>query len=313
VIPAFTKTITASAPPGAFDGTANPADMMKTMSGIMILAGGILGAIALTFLVTGLGSIFLKRWSRPFALFLSASWLYVGCLNLIWTLLTSVGMRQMGGEEFAKAGAGGPPPDAMFGIVIAITLTFTFIFGILLPGVVLWLNWHRDVVATLEFCDPKPRWTDPCPVPVLGISLAAVTFALGCLFVLAFPWFPVFGQMLQGQVARVAALIFAIILLGVAWGIYRQSIIAWAITLVLTVALGVSAVMSGQNTEFYRVMYESMGMPEELIEQSLKSLEIYMNPTTLWVGMLTGFVPIIAYLVWSLRFFTRKSDSVPAL
>lgn len=306
------SNVTATAPPGTFDGTTSPEESLKMMSGVMTMAGLFFGFLACLFLVTGVGSIFLKRWSRPFALFLSVAWLYAGCFYMVSFLMSSSGMRQAMDEGMASAGAPGPAPGAMFGIIIAVMLTINFIFGICLPALVLWLNWHGDVKVTLDFCDPKPRWTDRCPLPLLGICFGTAFIATLSLAVLFFPWFAFFGLLLEGHTARIAAVVFSAILMGLAWGIYRRSLIAWSGILIIILSIGISAIFTGMNTDHYRSMYESMGFNEEMIEQSMKNLELYMSPANVWVGTLSFVLPVIAYLIWSLRFFPAKADAPPA-
>lgn len=319
-IPMMTGALSATPPPGAPAGS-DPAELMKQMAGIMIAAGSLFGLVALLFLTAGFGSMFLKRWARPLALFLSVVWIYVGTLYLLWILLSATGMRRLMAEEFAKAGAtagsgpGAAPvaaPEAIFGVMILVGMTFAFVFGVLLPALVLWLNWHPDVKVTLEFCDPKPRWTDRCPAPVLGISLAAAGMALSCLSLFAIPAFPLFGFMLGTGASRAAAGVLCLVLLAVAWGAYRRLFIAWLACLLLTLALGASAILSAQDAGIYRDIYASMGMPEEMIQQSLKSIEIYMSPANVWIGSLAAVLPVLAYLFWVFRYF-RPGGTRPPL
>jgi hypothetical protein len=294
----------ASGGPAAVSTTfsVNPMGDLEGMTGATNLAGGMMALIALWFLIAGIGSIFLKRWSRPMALYLGVVWLYMGIFYLVFTLATLGTTKRMMAEQMASAGATGPPPDAFFGIFAVVSIVFLFVCGILLPGLILWLNWHRDVKTTLEFCDPKPRWTDRCPAPVLGISFGSVTMALGMTGVMFFPVLPLFGKTLEGAPAQivVGAIFLALIL--AAWGVYRRQLFAWGACVVIITLLVVSALMSDPKAHYLQI-YERMGMSEEMIEQSMKSIDAFANPAVFWVGALGFFLPVLGYLIWALRFF----------
>lgn len=283
----------------------NPMSDMKGMLGATTLAGGMLALVALWFLIAGAGSIFLKRWSRPMALYLAAVWLYGGIFYLVFTLATMGDTRRMMNQQMAEAGAAGAPPDAVFGVILIFSIVFLFVCGILLPGLILWLNWHPDVKTTLEYCDPKPRWTDRCPAPVLGISFGALTLALGMTGALFFPVFPVFGKTLEGPPAQLAVGVVFLALMLTAWGVYRRHLAAWGACVVIIVLIVVSALMADPKTHYLKI-YERMGMPEAMIEQSMKSIDVFANSTTILIGTLGFFLPVMGYLIWSLRFFISR-------
>lgn len=283
----------------------------------MLLAGLFIGIAAAAFLITGAGGIFLKRWSRPFAFFLSGTWLYLGLFYLVYMLAFAgqikVEMQNQMNEAVAAAPGGAaaaPPPvgaDSFFGIFIVFTVTLIFIFGLALPAFILWLNWHRDVRVTLEFCDTKERWTDRCPIPVLNLVLGAIFCALSLLPAIVQAIFPFFGQFVLGPPAQIAYLAVAVILCAVAFGLYHQKFWAW-LALVLLFAVGaVSGIMTSFQAD-YRQIYENMGMPEEMIDQSIRSVEImWKTPQAIVISALFA-LPVIGYLIWSLRFFRPSPE-----
>ncbi|MCB1077807.1 MAG: hypothetical protein KDM64_08270 [Verrucomicrobiae bacterium] len=308
----FPPTITASVAPSGSTPPAtpppaapNPLENLDFFTGMMTLAGVLFGVVALVFLVVGAGSMFLKRWSRPFALVIGTVWLYVGVLYLLMVILSAGGTRRAMAESIADVGAAATGADAMFGVMIAVSIIMTFVFGIMLPSLILWLNWHRDVAVTLEFCDRKPRWTDLVPVPVLGISVIATAFALNFIVFQAFPWFPLFGQLFTGNAARGIGVALSLVLLGLAWGAYRRSVIAWGLLLLLTLAMAATTIITGLSLD-YRSFYEAMGFPEEMIESSVKSAEIYQSPVMIWSGTLAGFLPIVGFLIWARKYFFNR-------
>lgn len=300
-------------------GTVSPADILGEQMQIWIIAAGVIyGALGAVFLVVGAGNIFLKRWSRPLALILTGCWGYMGVSMLAWSMVSYSKMRQFMYAEMDNASGGLPPGmsmDGLMGIMIAVNLALIFIFGIMLPVTVFWLNLSRDAKATVEFCDRKTRWTDRCPVPVLGI--AVVCAAGGLMFIgSAFwmPFMPVFGHILTGQKAVLAMLAISAILLVVAWGAYRRQIVAWALALVTVVGFSISGVVSLFLMDWSE-MYRLMGVPvesDELLEMNRMMEMLYSGNSTI-VGMILAMLPVLAYLVWALRFF-RKDDggAIPA-
>ncbi len=62
------------------------------------------------------------------------------------------------------------PPAAITGMVIGMTIFF-FVFFVLVPAVWMFFYQSRHVKATCEARDPVTRWTDACPLPVLGFCL----------------------------------------------------------------------------------------------------------------------------------------------
>jgi len=317
------SVITVSPGAGVTPSPVPPTTATNDLAGIqdfmvqaMTMAGIVFGVVALLFLFAAFGNMFLKRWSRPLALFLSTVWLYAG-IGYVSSILIMIGpmQRQVMTQIDAAASGGmaapapGPDPGAIIGIMFAILAGFVFVFGILLPGLVLWLNWHKDVRVTLEFCDPKPRWTDSCPVPVLGLVFGAALTAAMMMPTMVFSWtfFPAFGAFLSGPPALIASGVVFLLLLGVAFGAYRRNIFAWALALLLIVAGGISGILTTLKGD-YREFYASMGMAEEMIDQSMVSLEIMQQSPGFLALMIAAFLPVLAYLIWVFRFFRNDSD-----
>lgn len=317
MMPTLMGSAMSTSPPPAGPGMPTPASM-ASLSKFMVLAGVVFGVLSVVLLATGGGSMFLKRWSRPLSLFIAVVWLLTGLNTLVMNLLTSSNMRKMMAEEFEKAAAAGggagspagmPGPEAFFGIMMVITLAMTFIFGVILPAVVLWLNWHRDVKVTLDFCDPKPRWTDRCPAPVLGIALAAAFMALCAPTMVMMPTFPLFGKMVGPPVSHLFIGGAFVVLAAIAWGAYRCHPAAWAGALVVVITFGASWVVSSQDLDLWREVYASMGFDEVMIEQSMKSLETFLSPGVMWTSVVLYLGPTLAFLFWTRRFFGRPAEA----
>src|SRR5260370_37341773 len=88
---------------------------------------------------------------------------------------------------------------------------------------------RKDVKRTCELHDPKPRWTDRCPLPVLGLSLWLFFGALAMLIVpFAFRLvFPLFGILLVGWLGVIVSIVFAAVWLYAAWALYRLDRRGW--------------------------------------------------------------------------------------
>ena len=62
-------------------------------------------------------------------------------------------------------------PAAAIGVIMVITCLMFGFFFIALPAVWIFFYKSRHVKATCEARDPVTRWTDACPLPVLGLCL----------------------------------------------------------------------------------------------------------------------------------------------
>jgi len=299
----------ATAPPSG--GPPGTEVFSESMRHWMVIGGCIYGAVALAFLAVAGGNVFLKRWSRPLALILSGCWAYIGLVTIAWMVIMWPKTQQVMTEQAIAQGGSTPPGaapdmDAVMGIIMVIYVAIFFIFGVMLPGLIFWLNWSRDARITLEVCDRKSRWTDRCPVPVLAIALvlgASGVMMLGSAFWM--PFMPVFGEILTGQSARLVMIGIGAVLLVTAWFACQRQIIAWGLSLVMVVAGSISSVISFADFD-WRQMYEIMGMPE-VAEEMGDMMETIYSGNTMPIAMAVSALPAIAYLAWSLRYFRNES------
>lgn len=315
----FSDAMMAAAPPSPA-GTPAPTDLFGDgMQDLMVGAGVMYGVVALGFLVIGAGNVFLRRWSRPLALILSSAWIYFGLVSMMWMLVSFSAMREMMYEQMAADGAAPPGmgPDAMVGFMIGFNLVFLFIFGVMLPALIFWLNMSQDAKITLEFCDRKPRWTDRCPVPLLGLAVfAAASGVMTIASAFWIPFMPVFGHVLTGQTARIFWLGIAVVLLVIGWGAYRKMLVAWALALVLVIAGTFSGAVSFRRLDWAE-MYDMMGIPipdDQMLEMT-RMMEAMYSGSSMIVAMILAALPVLAYLIWVLRFFKQEPDesaSIPA-
>lgn len=130
------------------------------------------GAGAAALLALGLGAATARRWAPP--LIHGAGWAV-----LLGTLLI---LAQYSGLLFHGAGASGPDVSGGFG-----RLAFVTACGIIFPLLAVAYCDRQRVLETCAAADPKPRWTDPLPVPVLMLFCTALIMAAICAAAAAGP------------------------------------------------------------------------------------------------------------------------------
>lgn len=162
-------------------------ESMKGMMGMTSLVNLIVyGGIGVLMFVVASGCFLFKRWARPFVLTISWGWLYMEAVMIISIVMMMGPMKQFMAEimsaELAAAPPGSAPTptsmDGFFTVFLLIYLVFLFVFLVLVPGLLLKLNWGSVVRRTLEIRDPHPRWTDRQAAPLIGLTIATFTFAV---------------------------------------------------------------------------------------------------------------------------------------
>src|SRR6185312_10267534 len=146
---------------------AAPAGSQAPLSSIMpaVLIYGIL-AVALIWL--GIGSITARRWARALLLIFSWSWLVMGIMTCAIMILI---LPKVIANIKSSAPADHPVPSEVV-TTMAITMAFFFaVIFIAMPAVWTFFYSSRHVKATCDARDPVVRWTDACPLPVLGVSI----------------------------------------------------------------------------------------------------------------------------------------------
>lgn len=130
------------------------------------------GAGAAVLLALGLGAATARRWAPP--LIHGAGWAV-----LLGTLLI---LAQYSGLLFHGANDGGPDVSGGLGRLALVTVC-----GIIFPLLAVAYCDRQRVLETCAAADPKPRWTDPLPVPVLMLFCTALTMGAVCAAAAAGP------------------------------------------------------------------------------------------------------------------------------
>jgi hypothetical protein len=247
----------------------------------------------------GIGSALCRRWARTLLLILAWSWLTAGVTSLG---LLGIILPQM--LERLAPGAAGL-------VVSLVVLGVIALFFVAVPGAMILFYRGRHVQATFEARDPRPRWTDACPLPVLTTAL---WFALGAISVLpavagGSAVVPLFGQLVSGRPATLLLLASAGISLWLAWGFVRLERVALWASLALTVLAGVSATVTFARIDFLEV-YRLMGYPQERID-AIREMGLLGGHAMAWLMALLG-VATCAFLLWLKQYFPAPRSSAAA-
>lgn len=262
----------------------------------------IYGAMAIAFVWLGVGSIMARRWAR--ALLAVISW------SLLLVCICTLGIFALMAPQFKQIMAAAQPPNqpplpdsVQTGMIIGM---FGF-FGLVgVVGPLIWALFYsgRNVKATCEALDPVPRWTDRCPLPVLAISLWLLFGAITLIGMAAvYSAAPFFGLLVSGIIARAYYLCLGLIWLYAAWALYRLDRRGWWVILVAIMASTLSALITFSRHDMAE-MYGMMHYPEQQIAMMQKLG--FSSHMIIWVTMICT-VPLIVYLLYIRKFFTRES------
>jgi hypothetical protein len=237
----------------------------------------------------GVGSMLARRWAR--AIMLILSW-----VGLIGGLAASAAMAVFLPKIFGGALGGQPlPPPAK--VVVSIVMAVLGIIMIVLPIIYILFYRSPHVKATCEARDPKPRWTDACPLPVLAASLFFGMAAFGMLVmpVAINGVLPMFGIFLSGLPGIVAYLV-----LGGIWGYasyatYKMKPAGWWLGTAAFLSWTVSATIT-----YFRVdpieMYKLAGYPEQVISQ-LQQMDFINSALFGWSTVVFGAL-FLGYMLY---------------
>jgi hypothetical protein len=260
----------------------------------MIPAAGMYAVIAVALIWLGVGSIRARRWARALTLVLAWMWLAMGALTLVMMIVWMPNMSEM-----LAAQGNQMPPQAM-------TVMYVMMFGtmgcmyLVLPGIFIAFYQRADVKATCDAKDPNVRWTDPCPLPVLSLSLllgfgaTSVIWSAGYGFVT-----PFFGIILRGVPGALCILGISLLFGYLAWATYKLKQQAWWATLGVMVLFGLSTIVSFTRLSLMD-LYREMNFPEDQLKMMEDMGVLEMNIPL----MMTVYLAVFAgYLLWVRRYF----------
>ena len=264
----------------------------------------IYGILAAALIWLGIGSIKARRWARALLLIFSWSWLVVGVFAVLGVVL----FLPIVLENIRAATPTGQPelPGAAIGVIMVITCLMLGVFFIALPAIWIFFYNSRHVKATCEARDPVTRWTDACPLPVLGLCLW-LWFSAPMMLVMPFIGhgvMPFFGTFLTGLPGTAFCLAIAALWAWCAWLLYKLDARGWWLILFAMVLFTVSSVLTYSRHDIIEI-YQLMGYPQAQIDQIQKTGLLAGNRMP-WL-MLFSIVPFLGYILFVKRYLRGKS------
>jgi hypothetical protein len=264
----------------------------------LLIVNSFMAAWAITL---GLGSIACKRWAR--ALSLAHYWIY-----FLYGIPTSaIAVFYLPGllQEMSRAAN---MPGGMVSLMANGTVIFMLVESVLFPLLMLLLYSGKHVKATCEHYHPQQSWTDKCPFPVLLSGMVLVFSIFGGINILAVSSFrsPFLGLMLSGAPAIMAEIAASLIYILIAYGLYKQKMMAWVGAIVMTITGGFSLVLSITQGE---VEYACRLFG--LSSYTMGPIDPALLPSraVLIAGVLVLELVLFCYLIYIRRFFVSKPQS----
>lgn len=275
--------------------TGVPTDYRMIIPGVVMYGG-----LAVAFSWLGIGSIMARRWARALVLILAWLWFVTGVISIGFMaafLPRILSTQPTGGQQL---------PHAALVVTMVFMLGFMSVAFLVLPGLLVLFYRSPHVKATCEARDPVRRWTDACPLPVLGLSLVlgiGVVSMLPMLFAYH-SVAPCFGRLVTG--APGAGIILGIIGLWsyCAWATYRLKPAGWWAAMIGFGVMMVSALLTFPQVDLIE-MYRLMGYPEQQIQQ-IQQYNFFTGPT-MTVFMTLGALPCFGYLVYVKKYFPKTA------
>ncbi len=268
--------------------------------------------IATGLLTLGIGSIQAKRWARALTLVTSWYWLISGVL--ITVLLTAV-LPVMTKSVLAQAQQANPSAPQGFStgimaVILTLMIVFAAIFLIVIPiGFVVFYG-RQDVAETCRRRDPKERWTDRAPLPVLGASVVLSIAALYMVVVgLSTPLFPFFGRYLTGAPGAVCFILLATLDFYLAVALFRLQPSGWWLAFITLAIRLVSITLTYARADLMQA-YSKLGFSDAQL-RIMNSNPMIRSHVILWWSLFS-MVGLFAYLVWIKRYFKAPTSPIPA-
>lgn len=223
-----------------------------------------ISVVTFYLVVTGIGSMRGRRWARALIAAVSGAWTVLGVFGFA---LLSIVFRQ-------APSAGMLALFAIVGIVLPLALTLFYS--------------SRDTALTADELDPKFRWTDRAPVPVLALCAVLAFSSVEMLINSGKETFSFFGQPLAGAPAALAMIAFGILFAHLTIQAYRLRESAWWVLLLLHVIGGVTSVMA------------------------LPRSTVLLNQPALWTAIAAGWLAYLGFLLYVRRYFGLRTERAPA-
>jgi uncharacterized membrane protein len=258
-----------------------------------------LGGTVLIWL--GIGSVLGRRWARALWVCVSGVGLAAGVLAIPFGVYATVVNLPQTMAASARGRTLSTP------LVQLIVLGFLVLFYVLIPGTLFLFYRSPHVKRTCEAKDPKERWTDRCPLPVLALSLFTALGGGMVLMILPFfDKFPVFGLIARGATGTALMVAYAATMLYVAWGLYRLRIGAWGLFLVVLTLVTLSGIMTVWHYDM-RELYMKMGF-----EPGMAARAGELAQGMKWMNLI-WFLPWLGWVLYVRRYFAKAPRTETAV
>jgi hypothetical protein len=280
--------------------TQSPSAPISTILPVTLIYG-ILGVVLVWL---GIGSIMARRWARALLLIFSWSSLVMGLFVLIF-MAFFIPKILAGLHSAGTTGQPAMPPMAI-GMIMVFTGLILGIFFIVVPGIWAFFYNSRHVKATCEARDPVARWTDACPLPLLGFCLWLGFSMLMMLFmpVMNRGVMPFFGMFLTGLPGTLFCAAIAAIWGYAAWLLYHLNQRGWWLILMAMILFMASSMLTYSRHDVME-MYQLMGYPPAKIDQ-LQKYSVLTGNNMNWITLFST-LPFLGYLVF-IKKYLRRAD-----
>ena len=276
-------------------------------STVLSVASYALAAIGLITL--GAGSIRARRWARALTLILSWIWLVLGSLG---TIALTVLLPNAFMSGFTAAAASNPEalPRGVIAVILTVVIVVCAVFMVVLPIVFLVFYRRKDVEETVKHRDPRVRWTDRCPLPVLALSLLFMSGGVYYLLIsVTIPLFPLFGRYLTGLPAGICLVLLAMLDGFLAYSLFRLHLTAWWIAVVAVALRWASAIVTFRRADLLEA-YSKMGMPQQQLQ--VMSANPILRPSVLEYWSAAFGLLFLAYMIWVKRYLAAPREPMAA-
>jgi hypothetical protein len=275
----------------ASKGAAGGVSLKMMIPGVLLYV-----ALAVWFIWMGIGSVMARRWAHALILVSSWLWLICGVCGFVMVLAFLPNM-------YDKMEANGQMPKAAITVMKYTVMAFLAVFYVVIPGIFVLFYSGKNVKATCEHRDPRERWTDKCPLPVLAVSLVSAFTAVSVLSMGLYKWtIPFFGIVLSGTNGVIAILVLALVLAYIAWGMYKLDIKTWWCALLVYIGWAFSGIITF-STISMRELYDKMGFSSQYLNIIKWFGTSYESGTCLFLGF--WVIVVLAYLIYIRRYFLR--------
>jgi hypothetical protein len=250
--------------------------------------------------VAGIGSIRARRWARAIVLAVSWIWLVGGAVSMLSLIFLLPKMRVLVP----------PSQETMF---MTLQIVVSAIIYVIVPLAFVLFYRQNDVALTCAARDPRPRWTDRVPLPVLALVLVMAFSSVVLLGMVARPVFPLFGTILTGAPAMLVLFAVAVLMAWLSIQLYRLRLSAWMTVLALQILGGATALITFARLDVNHY-YDTLGLSTP--QTRAMHLEQMFHDPLLWALMLAVWIGYVAFVVWLRRYFvgagprTRAADAV---